>query len=229
VDLGGLPIATGGLTELRRVVRADRPRHARAPEEETQTALRMMGIGVVIDLRSEAERVKVPSHLAGEPGVVHLHIPLGEDLSVPGRAPLGTLSDLYRNLLVAAGTTFVAVLEAISGHPRRTVLLHCRGGRDRTGLVAALLLLLAGVSTREVLGDHALVGRLVADEVQRRRERWVARSQNPAHFDRANTYETLALARVLTAMAKDHGDAAGYLRAYGMSRQSLTVAAAILS
>jgi protein-tyrosine phosphatase len=168
---------------MRRVLRADRPNspEARAREVATAMALRAAGVSVVIDLRSEAERAKVPAHLSDESGIRQCSIPLGVDVAVPTQSGPESLSDLYRKVVRTSAKGFVAVLETIARHRGETVLLHCHGGRDRTGLTAAMLLLLAGVRMPDVLRDQAIVGCLVSNEVRRRRERWIAKGRDPNH------------------------------------------------
>ena len=73
-----------------------------------------------------------------------------------------------------------------------------------------------------------MVGRMVAGEVGRRRERWIAKSRDPRVFDTLNSPEVLALARVLTEIQRRYGDIGGYLRSHGMPQKTLETVTAIL-
>jgi len=123
------------------------------------------GVTTVIDLRAESE-------LKGSPGppfsdfqssspvattqttIPVLHLPLVDDetASVLNRAP--AMPDRYRLMVdrrpAAIGAIFNAIAEA-----EGPVLFHCFAGKDRTGLVAAMLLSLAGVDPEAIGADYA--------------------------------------------------------------------------
>ena len=90
-----------------------------------------------------------PTPLAQEPGIRYLHCPLAGDGRVPApdEVPLSYME-------MADGTGQMAgALQAIAEAPQ-AVLFHCTAGKDRTGVVAALLLWLAGVSEEDILADY---------------------------------------------------------------------------
>ncbi|MFV7878499.1 tyrosine-protein phosphatase, partial [Enterococcus faecium] len=68
------------------------------------------------------------------------------------------LLDLYIEALERRGAAIVAVLEALAEAPDGTVLFHCTAGKDRTGLIAALVLALAGVDAETIVDDYARTG-----------------------------------------------------------------------
>lgn len=107
------------------------------------------GIHTVIDLRTAAE-------LKGEgsraPGITYRHLPLVEEVKTTvDQAPpgVGRYIRIVDARQAAFGQVFTAIAEA--GGP---VLFHCFAGKDRTGLVAALLLELAGVSREHIAADY---------------------------------------------------------------------------
>jgi protein-tyrosine phosphatase len=217
LDLGGVAMAAGGLTAYARVLRADRP--VGRVEGLSDAALLAAGVNVVIDLRSAKEERRTRGHLADVEGVQRYHVPLGPpdpEEGVQGRKP-GSLSDLYRSYLTDGGRSLLNVLELVAAHRGDTVLVHCRAGRDRTGIVAAWLLALAGVPTRHILADQAVVGGLTAEETSRRRESWTAKRRDPAAFDALNSFYVLALARALSYAEHRYGGVGGYLMAQGAS------------
>ena len=100
-----------------------------------------LGITTVVDLRSKEEIERKPDPLAQEPGIRYLHCPLAGDGRVPApdEVPLSYME-------MADGTGQMAgALQAITEAPQ-AVLFHCTAGKDRTGVVAALLLWVAGGS-----------------------------------------------------------------------------------
>jgi len=69
--------------------------------------------------------------------------------------------ELYSQILDHGGPAFRLVLEHIRDYPNDSCLFHCTAGKDRTGILAAILLKLAGVDDQRIAEDYALtrVGR----------------------------------------------------------------------
>jgi protein-tyrosine phosphatase len=167
-DLGGLPIAGGGLTRRGAVVRGDAPDRLTAAGWE---ALVAHGVRTIVDLRNDDE---LGAGAAPRPaGVATVHVPLDgiEDREfwdqLDDRPEFGTPL-YYRPFLgrfperVARAVTAVARADPGGG-----VLVHCGRGRDRAGLVSGLLLAVAGVGAEEIAADYALGAEHVADQDQR--------------------------------------------------------------
>jgi protein tyrosine/serine phosphatase len=161
-DLGGLPTGDGGVTLPGSIVRAD---NVRRLSDAGRDALVAYGVRTVIDLRAEEE-------LAGDPPrelpveVVRVAL-MGEDDSgyiaeLAGRIEALPLREQYRiwylDTLERHREAVVRALAAVADAPEGGVLVHCVGGKDRTGLVAALVLRLAGVPAEAVADDYAATG-----------------------------------------------------------------------
>ena len=84
------------------------------------------------------------------------------------------LETLYLRVLDIAGPEFVAVLDALAEPEALPALVHCTAGKDRTGLVAALLLLVLGVDEETVAADYALTESAYSAE---RRAEMLARAE----------------------------------------------------
>jgi protein-tyrosine phosphatase len=147
-DLGGLPLEGGGETCFGVLVRAD---SIAGLTEAGWAALANYGVALAVDLRGEHERAELDRRR--EPPIPVLRIPIspntGPALLWPSmlEAYLGILEDFRRQ--------FAEVVDAIADMAA-PVVIHCHGGRDRTGLTAALLLRLAGVDAETIAADHAL-------------------------------------------------------------------------
>ena len=117
-------------------------------------ALIAYGVTTVIDLRTDTELARVPNPFTNGVGAVYRHVPLIDDSMMLG---LGEASGMFERYLwmldgrpEAFRATFEAVAEAEGG-----AVFHCFAGKDRTGLVAAMLLSLAGVPDEAIASDFA--------------------------------------------------------------------------
>jgi protein tyrosine/serine phosphatase len=119
-------------------------------------ALRAHGVRTIIDLRNDDELVEN----AG--GVETVHIPLDRLDEDPDfwvdwmNGPQFATPLYYRPFMERFPDRIERVLDAVEGAPPGGVLFHCVGGRDRTGLVAIVLLAIAGVSPELIADDYAL-------------------------------------------------------------------------
>jgi protein-tyrosine phosphatase len=153
-DLGGLRTSDG------RTIRAGALVRARSLDQLTEagwSALRALGVRTLIDLRNEDERSCAPS----PSGIRCLHVPLDgvydrefwDEWAADWR--FGT-PVYYGPHLARFPERSSAVLEAIASAPPGGVLFHCMGGRDRTGMIAMLVLALVGVAPEDIVADYEL-------------------------------------------------------------------------
>jgi protein-tyrosine phosphatase len=160
-DLGGHPTEDGGHTRFGAVVRADSIRRLSDAGWLEATAY---GVATVVDLRFHSELEADPPQ---DLPVAVVHIPLFPEPGSPvwpeidavaRTAPDGAAATgaFYVELLERSRPRFAEAISCVSGAPAGGVLVHCTAGKDRTGLVAALLLRLAGVGLTEVADDYAL-------------------------------------------------------------------------
>jgi len=205
-DLGGLPVAGGGAIRKRALVRSDA--HSKLTPEGL-AALRSYGVSRVVDLRGPAECTAMPSPLASD--ACYLNLPVQD----PGDPEESSLAELYLGMLDRRPELFATAVAAIAEAPEGTVAVHCAAGKDRTGLVVALALSLAGVPDDAIGADYALTeARLsdryddlvagAADETER------AFWQSVRYTPPSNI--TGALEHVRT----NHGDVASYLATGGL-------------
>jgi protein-tyrosine phosphatase len=151
-DLGGIRTTDGRVIKRGALVRA-----RSLDELEDWTALYELGVRTLIDLRNDDERASAPS----PPGIVTLHLPLDgaddrefwDEWAADWR--FGT-PVYYGPHLRRFPERSVAVLEAIASAPPGGVLFHCMGGRDRTGMIAMLVLALVGVAPEDIADDYEL-------------------------------------------------------------------------
>jgi len=162
-DLGGLRAAGGRETRWGAVARADAVDRLTAAG---WSALHAHGVQTVIDLRNDDELE--PDVAPRPPGLASVHLPLDgvEDAEFwddwASGPQFGT--PLYYGAFLERFPRRTARIVAAVAHAQPGgVVVHCGGGRDRTGLVAMLLLALVGVAPKEIAADYALsADRLVA-------------------------------------------------------------------
>jgi protein tyrosine/serine phosphatase len=222
-DLGGLPTEDGGTTRDGQVIRADNV--GRLTDAGWRTVVEH-GITRIVDLRWPEEAAEDPPRdVAIE--VVQVSV-LGETLREERDyfreldAQLDSVDDVadhyawsYVEFLERNRDRFGRALAAIADADG-PVIIHCMGGKDRTGLVAALVLRLAGVSLEEIGDDYALSGPNLAAHL----EGWLAEA--PTEVDRRRREKLSrtpadAIRRVLTTIEERYGSVAGYLEAGGVS------------
>jgi protein-tyrosine phosphatase len=153
-DLGGYPTADGRETRWGAVVRSD---NLTPLTDAGRAALMAYGVRSIVDLRRPHEVEEQPNPFAapGPHGIRYTNIPL-QDPAAPEQAEPETLALIYTAMLDRFATRVAAVMTAIAQAPDGGVLVHCAGGKDRTGLVSALVLSLAGVAPETVAADYAL-------------------------------------------------------------------------
>lgn len=159
-DLGGFATRDVQVTAFGRFLRADAPVRLNKADLEQ---LLDFPVRTVIDLRSQSEIGDKPNILRESPGVAYFNIPLlGFDLNegiasvrqFSGNWTSVKLSDLYIHLLEQAQEPLGQVFSQLAAARSGASLFHCSHGKDRTGLVAALLLMLAGVSDTDIIDNY---------------------------------------------------------------------------
>ena len=150
-DLGGYPAAEGRATVWERILRSDNPLGLSEADERW---LLERNITTVLDLRSEGEMKRRPSGLRDRPGFTYIPCPVDGGERLPGRE-----ADVGRGYFETLDRkeSIRKVLQMVADAPGG-VLFHCAAGKDRTGLIAALLLLNAGVSRADTVADYQVSG-----------------------------------------------------------------------
>lgn len=157
-DLGG-HLGLGGRRVRRGVVYRSDSLH-RMTASDLQLAQRL-GVRTVVDLRSTAEVGRV-GRFPGEDGVAWRHVPLFEEEAVPFELarpedpePPPAFSEGWGYVAIASagGDSVAAALRTISDG-EHAVVFHCSAGKDRTGVVAALLLSVLGVGEESIAADY---------------------------------------------------------------------------
>jgi protein-tyrosine phosphatase len=214
-DLGGFRTVDGRRTRWGAVVRSAEPRCSSAG----WAALEAHGIQSILDLRNRQDwdQGRRATHIQT------VNVPLEQDLdetdlefSEWGARGLRSTPLYYKGFLTRWPDRCAAAVAAIARARPGGVLIHCRRGRDRTGLVVMLLLALVGVAPEDIAADYELSN---AELVRRR----VAELGHHDDFRAIN--ELLARENTSTRTAilstLEWLDADAYLRSAGLTGEDL--------
>jgi protein-tyrosine phosphatase len=155
-DLGGYAAGVAARTRWRVLFRADGLGELTEPDIEVMRAL---GIRTVIDLRSGHELERGRFDVDAHPVAFH-HFPFIDQLPDAqefDRRP-GLLGSQYLEMLSDAGGQILAALEVLAAPGALPAVFHCTAGKDRTGVLSAIVLSLLGVDEATVVADYALSG-----------------------------------------------------------------------
>lgn len=212
-DLGGYPTADGRRVRWRSLFRADGLSALTAPD---RARVRRLGVATVIDLRSDFEVGAGRFPVEEVPVALH-HLPLVDQLPDPARfrsAP-GFLAAHYEEIAHDGAAQIAKALAVIADRRAHPVVVHCTAGKDRTGVLVAVLLSLLGVEDEVVVEDYALSGRAMAVL----RERLVARQPELRPFiegaDELFSAEPGNIAHLLAALRAEHGSIEAYAAGAG--------------
>jgi len=211
-DLGGLPIEGGGETRFGSIARADSIRNLNQAGWE---ALAEYGTKLVIDLRSRRER---DEDVVREVPIPVRHIPITPD-AVPASWKWPSMRESYLALLEAYRSEYAAVADAVAATDG-PVVIHCAGGRDRTGLAVALMLRLVPVEQEAIAADHALSDESFAPY----QEDWIAQAADDAERERRRRISVPAgrtMVEILSEVDRRYGGPDAYLRGGGAAGSSL--------
>ena len=154
-DAGDWPTADGRRMRLGRLYRADDPVRLTA---EGRQRIAELGLRAVIDLRQQGQVDR--GHLFVPAQITH-HIPLVDhviDVNDPPRLDhADDLVALYDDMVVRGRTQIVKAIDLIAASLREgPVMVHCVAGKDRTGLVVALVQAAIGVEQPSIVEEYAL-------------------------------------------------------------------------
>jgi protein-tyrosine phosphatase len=209
-DLGRLPVANGGTTATGRLYRSEFATFAAAQGEPPTNPL---GLRTVVDLRrfSETRHEWVEWESVG---VRYVHCPLA-------LAGGDTFSDKYPQYLMGKPEVFVTAIRALADPANHPALFHCAAGKDRTGVVAAVLLDVVGVARDDIALDYELTTATLRQVLDRMRDQEPYRETLTT-----STFESLlpraeTILHFLDWLDEEWGGAPGWLTQHGMSEAQL--------
>jgi protein-tyrosine phosphatase len=211
----GQPIGSGKL------VRADDLIHLTAAGRD---ALVEYGIRTVIDTRSAEERIEFPPAMQDHPAVATVHAPLARVSDPDALAEFHAVPDiLHWNYLTLryCGGQLAEVLRQVAYAPAGGTLIHCRVGKDRTGLSIAFILALLGVGREEIIADYTASAAGLEPLFEQWRSNNADQPERYEHLARLLTAHAETMEAVLDHIEERYGGMAAYLQEYGFGAQDI--------
>ncbi|MCR8642726.1 tyrosine-protein phosphatase [Paenibacillus sp. N1-5-1-14] len=215
-DLGGYETKTGQTTRWGVFYRADGLHQL---SEDSTQALIDRNIHTVIDLRSSFEVDKQKDVFDGMDGVHYINIALINPAK-PKDIKITSLYDMYVELVDYSQELILQVFKQFLEVKDGAILFHCTAGKDRTGVIAALLLELLGVPEKTIVEDYALTASCIAPILPAMRE--ARPSFVPEEmYERFLGCEPEYMEQLLHYMHEKYGSSEAYLRHIGLSEDEL--------
>jgi HAD superfamily hydrolase (TIGR01549 family) len=147
-DLGGHQCINACTTKFNRILRSDKQNY---PNDRDLTFLKENGITTIIDLREAASIKASPSAFESKAGFTYYNFPIEEGSQVPEsvEAVPGSYMDIAAAPILK--DVFTTMAETETG-----VMFNCSAGKDRSGVVTAIILMLCGVKDEEIVEDYML-------------------------------------------------------------------------
>jgi protein-tyrosine phosphatase len=216
-DLGGLPLEAGGETRFRVVVRGD---DASLLSDVGWRAVADYGVRRIVDLRHEEEPYGAPVEFVRVPLLDPRSIKEVDELLLGVDDSAEWRRRNYLFFLDRFADRFGRAVTAVAQPADGPVLVHCAGGVDRTGLVAALILRDAGVGIDVIASDYAESEVNWAPSVAQ----WIEEAPDEGEARKRRLLSVMpaaAMRDVLAELEQEHGSAREYLRDAGVADKDL--------
>ena len=229
-DLGGYTTVDGRMVKWRTLFRADAVH--RLPDSELDQ-LAEIGLRTVVDLRTGSEVDEGHLHDPHR-GITHVHLDvLGQvwkpsDLDDDADARV-VLSELYVHMLDIGAPALSEAFRTLAQSENLPAVFHCAAGKDRTGVLAAMVLSTIGVADHVIVADYAISGTNMAELIERlkrdRPEALTAMNDQPSAYLAAPPE---AMDRLLTHVNSEYGSMTGYVKSIGIDADVIEALTSVL-
>ena len=220
-DLGGYATADGRSTRWRTLFRSDGLYRLRGADDMSR--VRQLGLKSVIDLRTEREQRDQGIFPTDDIEVSFHHLSIVDVTWSDTETPefddeVEFLVWGYRDMLEIGSSRFADAMHVLAQTDSVPAVFHCAAGKDRTGVLAALLLSSLGVDDAHICADYGLT-----QDAMQRTIAW-SKVHRPELAERYATIPKAFLAAdpramqiVLTELAQKHGSVRNYVREIGVA------------
>jgi len=219
-DIGGYRTRKGDTVAWRRVFRSGE--FARITESDFRRLVREIKLTSVLDLRSDFEVKHHGMGLLAQTDIKYHNIAFmpaaGDPESNERRFKEFTnLGEFY--LFLLAGKSFnqgiIEALEVIAVPDNHPLVFNCAIGKDRTGILAAMLLSLLDVAEEDIIEDYTLSGPYMEEMLRRISREPPAAEPRPTIPDIFWSAMPESMALLLATLRREYGSIEGYLKAQG--------------
>ncbi|MFT4864019.1 MAG: protein-tyrosine phosphatase [Ilumatobacter sp.] len=228
-DLGGYVLGNGQTTEWGRLFRADGLSRLNDSDINVVDAL---GIRTVVDLRTSKELVERGSFPVAKYPVAFHHLSIIDatwtEVGVPDfpateQGGIDFLIWAYRDMLAQGADRFAQAIATLAVPGSGPAVFHCAAGKDRTGILAALILGGLGVDHEVIVEDYGLT-RAGMDRMRT----WLAEHAPESAAEMTSRPQMMfgahpdAMRQILRDLVADHGTVRNYLSSIGIGNAVLT-------
>ena len=161
-DLGGYKTSEGKFTKHKIFYRSGNT--DKSSKSDIKSLIEIHGVKTVIDLRGKNEIEKAPDKFATIPRVNYINAPIEyTDCLEEFKSTDRGLSILYDYILKEKKTILKTIFDTIANVNNGGTLFHCTLGRDRTAMVAMLLMGLVGVNRQDIIQNYTVTYDLIKD------------------------------------------------------------------
>lgn len=213
-DLGGYPTLDGGVTLFGKALRCGILGN---PTEKDLETLKKFKIKTVIDLRGNSEKADMPDVFEFLPEYDYHHISLLETNPMFSKK-CTDMCEMYILSLTEYKENYARALRLVS-RLEEPFLFHCFAGKDRTGLLAAMLLGAAGVCREDIVADYqvSFTYFLPAYEREVKANSGIIWEKNPAKF----YSDPAVIQRILDYFDSEFGGIIGYFKFIGLNENEI--------
>jgi len=230
-DLGGYPSQSGGVTRFGQFIRCEAPRALTAGDI---ALIKSCGVTDSIDFRGDNEVAAHPNSLASDDGFIYHRCPTFDkqlafasaNHPLKGRPAMDAFVDWGEKYieLITSGKEWVRTTLGVMAEAQGGVIFNCTTGKDRTGVISALLLGLADVAEADIIADYCVselyLAEVYSEILQNYLKRWPGETADlSSPFFRT---APVNMGTLLTHIKTAHGGVIGYLESCGLTEAELT-------
>lgn len=223
-DLGGYSTIDGRSTRWNVLFRAGNVNNLSASSQQQLTDY---GVKTILDLRDEWEVEHYPNVFAQSSQVNYLNLPLigdkqsGDETWKATTATYTSLVELYCLYLEGCRSQIEAIVTTIADQECPT-LFHCHAGKDRSGIIAALLLGSLGVSNESIAEDYAMTTEQITHLIVEWHDYALQHGQDMEKFERDVASSPDTIFNMLDYIQQKYGTIADYLKTCGVTENHVT-------
>lgn len=214
-DVGGYPTADGRTTRWNTLIRADALHRL---TDEGRAHFTSLGLRTVLDLREPIEREHAPDAFGTSPPTLRFLPIFAGRLSAAAAAGL---PEIYRQMVDDFAEKLTLAVVELCRPGALPAVVHCSAGKDRTGVVIALALSVAGVEHGVIAEDYALTSEFLGDDYLADIQRRMAAIGLAQSRDHAVACPPELILDTLDRITDKHGTVADFLLANGATQDEL--------